>query len=418
VTRGGAWSWTERLERALGVLTPVLDIVGTPVSEGVAPAWCERRGWAEFLLSLNDVELRACEEQGLETGLARSAHAPRELLALAAAVRKVTELPRLDARALPLPPAALRGVPARKRDQLAVLLGVAAPLAARASRVVDIGAGSGHLARLSAELFGRETLAVERDESRLRTARARNRQRVRDVGPLDVRFARANVGRDELELCASDLAVGLHACGELGDRLVLAAAAARCDLLLCSCCFQKIRTPERVALSRTGGALVLRRSELGLANLSSGVTGVEATLGENLAGREARLALRRLLQARGVEVLAGAEMRGVNRRRAQTGLPALAARVLSARKLAPPTPAELRCHGERAQREHAAIRRLSLPRTLLGRLVELSVVLDRAALLEETGQSVLVAQLFEQRVTPRNTALLATAEPRNLPATG
>jgi SAM-dependent methyltransferase len=400
------------------VLTTVSDIVRTPVAEAVAPDWCEQRGWTGFLLSLSDAELRVCEEQGLERGLGGSAHAPRRLSILAETVREATELPRLDARALPLPPAALRGVPARKRDQLAVLLGVAAPLAARASRVVDVGAGSGHLARLSAELFRRETLAVERDESRLRTARCRNRQRGRDVGALDVRFAAADVGPDELELRASDLAVGLHACGELGDRLVLAAAAARCDLLLCSCCFQKIGTAERAALSRAASAVVLRRSELGLANLSSGVPGVEASLGENLAGREARLALRRLLQARGVEVLAGAEMRGVNRRRAQAGLPALAAQVFSARKLAPPTAEELRFHGERAQREHAAIRRLSLPRILLGRLVELAVVLDRAAFLEERGQSVLVAQLFEQRVTPRNTALLATAEPRNLPMTG
>ncbi len=141
---------------------------------------------------------------------------------------------------------------------------------------------------------------------------------------------------------------------------------------------------------------------------------MEASLADNLRGREARLALRRLLQSRGLDVRAGEEMRGVNRRRAQAGFTELATRVLSQRRLAAPTAVELRFHADAAERDHAVIRRLSLPRNLLARLVEVAVVMDRAARLEESGQSVLVAELFEQRVTPRNTVLIATADPRRL----
>ena len=408
-------SASERLRSALGVLEPALDIVGTPVEAAEPPDWCSRRGWADFLLALSDTELAACDEHGLESGLGLVANVPRELQALAASVRRETALPRLRSPRLALPPEALRGVSARKREQLGALLGAAAPLAACARRVVDVGAGSGHLARLSAELFQRETLALEREAPRLATAQRRSEERARNVGALDLRFAVTDVGPDRLELLATDLALGLHACGELGDRLVLAAAAARSDLLLCSCCFQKIATPERVMLSRAGGTFSLKKSVLGLANLTSQAIGVEASLSDNLRGREVRLALRRLLQARGLNVRAGEEMRGVNRRRAQAGLTELATRVLAQRHLPPPTPAELREHADAARREHAAIRRLSLPRNLLARLVEVSVVLDRAARLEESGQSVLVAELFEQRVTPRNTAIFATADPRRLP---
>ncbi|HEV8547588.1 MAG TPA: methyltransferase [Polyangiaceae bacterium] len=403
-------SSTEQLREALGVLTPVLDIVGAPVESAEPPAWCMERGWAEFLLSLGEQELRACEESGLERGLQHVPGAPRDLVALAGKVRQATALPRFRVPALSLPPAALRGVPARKREQLGALLGVAAPLAARAARVVDVGAGSGHLARLSAELFRRETLAIERESMRLRTAQQRTEQRAQTVGPLDVRFAEAHVGLERLELERTDLAVGLHACGELGERLVLAAAAARCDLLLCSCCFQKIAGAKRAMLSQAGGTLALEKPVLGLANLTSQAMGVEASLGDNLRGRQARLGLRHLLQARGLALAPGEEMRGVNRRRAQAGFSELAATVLAARQLPPPTPAELRQHAARAEREHAAVRRLSLPRHLLSRLVEVTVVLDRGALLEEKGQFVLVAELFEQRITPRNTVLLATAD--------
>lgn len=49
-----------------------------------------------------------------------------------------------------------------------------------------------------------------------------------------------------------------------------------------------------------------------------------------------------------------------------------------------------------AARDQALIRGLSLPRNLLARLVELAVVFDRAALLEECGFGVRVAKLFEQ----------------------
>jgi hypothetical protein len=410
-------SASDRLREALGVLNPLLDIVRAPVDDAAPPAWCTARGWADFLLSLGEHELRSCEESGLEVGLRDVMRAPTDLVALAAKVRHVTTLPRLRVPALSLPPSALRGVPARKREQLGALLGVAAPWAARAARVVDVGAGSGHLARLSAELFQRETLALEREPLRLRTAQRRAEQRAQDVGTLAVRFAAAHVGPDRLELERDDLALGLHACGELGDRLVLAVAAARCDLLLCSCCFQKVTTHERAMLSRAGGTTTLDKSVLGLANLTAQATGVEASLSDNLRGRQSRLALRRLLQARGLAVAAGEEMRGINRRRAHAGFAELAESVLTARQLAPPSPAELRFHADGAEREHAAIRRLSLPRHLLARLVEVAVVLDRAALLEERGQRVLVAELFERRVSPRNTLLLASADTQRSIAT-
>ena len=400
------------------MLTPVLDIVHAPVESAEPPAWCKHRGWAEFLQSLGDDELRACEEHGLEVGLSGVARPPPELRTLAEQVREVTALARLRLPVLNLPAAALRGVPARKREQLSAVLGVAAPLATRAARVVDVGAGSGHLARLCAELFERDTLALERDPLRLETAHRRAQERSQHVGPLAVRFAAADLGPERLELERTDLAVGLHACGELGDRLVLAAAAARCDLLLCSCCFQKIGSPERAMLSQSGGTLTFKKAVLGLANLTPQTAGVEASLSDNLRGRETRLALRRLLLARGHAVASGEEMRGVNRRRALAGFAELAETVLAARRLSPPTPSELCFHADEARREHAAMRRLSLPRHLFARLVELTVVLDRAALLEERGQHVLVAELFEPRITPRNTVLVASADAERLTSLG
>jgi hypothetical protein len=211
------------------------------------------------------------------------------------------------------------------------------------------------------------------------------------------------------------LAVGLHACGELGDRLVVAAARACCDVALVSCCLQKTSAPRRLPLSREAAGLDLRKSALGLTNLTPREDGVEASMGDNVRAREARLALRYLLRTRGLEVSAGEEMRGVNRRRAQAGFSELAAHALALRQLPSASATELRSCADAARRDHAVIRRLSLPRSLLARLVELAVVRDRATLLEECGQAVIVAQLFEQQLTPRNTVLFASTSPDHLP---
>lgn len=147
----------EALADVLRVLTPVLDIVDAPVETAVPPVWCRERGWAAFLLQLGDEALSTSERGGFIALLAGDASAPASLRALAAEVRRCTALPALEATELALPAAALRGVGARKRGQLAALLGALAPLAADAARIVDVGAGRGHFSRLASELFGRQT---------------------------------------------------------------------------------------------------------------------------------------------------------------------------------------------------------------------------------------------------------------------
>lgn len=408
-------SQREELTGVLRLLEPVLDIVEAPVDTPSPPRWCAERGWSEFLLALGDAELTASESGGFPALLAQRSDAPAALRELAAEVQPCTRLPALDTTDIGLPQAALRGVRERKRDQLAALLGALTPLAARAERIVDVGAGRGHLSRLAAELFQRQTLALDRDAALLRSGQERSQQHATGARATGVRFVEANIGEQALELQPSDLAVGLHACGELGDRLVVAAAATRCDVALVSCCLQKTSAPRRLPLSRAAHGFAIRKSALGLTNLTTREGGVETSLADNLRAREARLGLRYLLRARGLDIAPGEEMRAVNRRRAQTGLADLATHALALRQLPPPSALELSTCAEAARHDHAIIRRLSLPRSLLARLIELAIVRDRASALEESGLTVVVAQLFAERLTPRNTALFASAAPDRLP---
>ena len=382
------------LVTALSVLERARDVLDERVDEG-APSWCVQREWTSFLLGLGDEELRRCEAEGL-AGLAGELGGPASLVELETAVHEVTRLPSLRAPAASVPGDATRAVRARKVPQLAGLLAAIDGMGQRAARIVDVGSGSGHFTRIAAEVLGREAIGIERSAARVAKARARAEERATQIEARGgtAAFRIVDAGRDALDLDAGDLAVGLHACGALGDRLVVAAAAARYDVALVSCCFQKIEAAERAGLSRAAAGFSVRREVLGLANLSSRARGVEAPIEETMAAREARWALLSLLRGRGLDVAPGEEMRGINRRRAHAGLGEIARRALALRGLAPASDREVRAHEETARHRFAIVRRLSLPRNMLARLVEVAVVLDRAAALQESGHHVLVAQAF------------------------
>lgn len=402
---------------AVRLLGEVRDVLDERIDEG-PPSWCERRGWTGFLLGLGDEELMRLEREGLGAGAAGVAGLPASLAALAGAVREATRLPSLGAAASLVPSDAGRAVRARKLPQLAGLLGAVDSMARDAARIVDVGSGSGHLTRIAAEILGRHAVGLERSAARVERATARAGERSKQIEASGGKavFQTVDAGRDALSFEQRDLVIGLHACGALGDRLVVAAAEVGCDVALVSCCFQKIEAPSRAALSRAAAGLTLRREVLGLANLTSRALGVETTIEATMAAREARYALIGLLRARGLEVAPGEEMRGINRRRAHHGLAEIAARALSLRGQSPPSAAEVSAHEEGARRRFAVVRRLSLPRNMLARLVELTVVLDRAAALAESGLHVCVAEAFTSDVSPRNVGLFASRDPARLPA--
>ncbi len=402
---------TRAAERVALTLAATRDIVRERVDDAIPPTWSEARGYTRFLLELSDAQLARCEMEGLAFALPDLRGAPESLRELAAEVRASSELPRLLALSAERSDEDYRGVAARKREQVDRLLGALAPLARSAERIVDVGAGSGHFARLAAEHFSRAVLGLERDGARVESARERASAQ---SSSFRAEFTIVDAGREPLALSAFDLAIGLHACGALGDSLVQAVAESGASLALVSCCLQKIGASTRAPLSRAG--IELAQETLGLSNLTSQAVGIEASIELTLQGREARYALRRLLRARGLDVPPGAEMRGINRRQALNGLRGIATRALAARQQPPPTSAEILEHERGARAEYGLVRRLSLPRNMLSRTVELGVVLDRAARLVEAGFAVRVALAFERAVTPRNIVLFASRDPKALPS--
>jgi SAM-dependent methyltransferase len=397
------------LSQALDVLEGAADIVRERVSDDQPPSWAERRGLTEALDRLSDAELQACEEQGLCRVAAALPGLPAPLVELARAVAAATELSGLDIKHRA--PVVQRGVRARKQSQLEALLGAIGPMAAHKGRIVDVGAGKGHFSRAASEALAKEVLGLDRDEARVRAAMDLSAEGGR------AKFLRLDVFSEDLPLGPDDLAVGLHACGEVGDRTAEAAARAGSDLALVSCCLQKIQGEARAPLSVAARArgCALPREILGLSNLTARAEGVERSLAETNQAREHRLALRLLLRARGAHVVHGEELRGMNRRRALAGLAGIAERALALRGMEPATESELAQAAASAKERFARMRRWNLPRFMLARLIEVTVSLDRAAMLEEHGLAAGVMTFVDPSVTARNIIVLASGDPARLP---
>ena len=361
------------------------------------------RGWSSFLLSFDDQQLAALEIHGHDAEWPGGA--PPSLLELARHAREVCAIPSLaGARDGAAPRPARRLETPRKAAQIDAFARLILPLATRARRVVDVGSGHGHLTREIAERIALPVVGLERDVSLAGRARTLSKA----ASPS---FAVTDVLRDGLSLAGGDCVIGLHACGDLGDAMVESVARRDASIALVGCCLQKrgaiSRRPLCVAPPELGEALDLPRVLLGLSNLTARDDGVEATRAENLAGRERRLALHRLLSEGDDTLRFGSEIDGLNRRAAQRDLASLVARAFALRGRPLPSAAAIEDASVWARAEHARSRRLSLPRAMLARVLEVMVLLDRARYLEEHGFSVTVGALFPATVSARNLALVA-----------
>jgi SAM-dependent methyltransferase len=392
------------LEAVAGVLAGVRDIVEERVVGPTPTEWCVARGWDRFLLELPDEQLGRCEEVGL-AAIAGELGAPEDLTRLVAKLKALGDAFRPLGPG-PVEPAA-EGASARKRSQVAALSELCAARvgdegAPAITRVVDVGAGRGHLTRELASALGLPAVGLERDDATVSSARE-----LTEGGAAA--FETFVATPDRLAFEAGDLAVGLHACGSLGDTLTLAAARDQVDLLLVNCCLQKVEGSERKAVSALGKRLgvTLRRDLLGLTNLG-GRRRVSGTTARVMETRRTRYGLLLLLRGRGLTLSLGDEMRGgLQPRHARQGLARLAERALAKRELEPATAQELAHAEERARAEFGRLRRLCLPRSMLGRLLEWVVVLDRACALEEAGHDVAVRAVFDFHLSPRNLGVIA-----------
>lgn len=424
--RAAFGSPTAGLLAAAALLGDARDIVAQRVVCARPPPWLAADesvlGWLD---GLSTADVLACERLGLCTFLQTTPRTPPPRLArLASSVAAVRA--HFPPAPPPPPPGArpARRVSPRKHAQIgAVAAAVERSLQQRAARrVVDVGGGHGHLSSLLASVLAdaavpTEVVCLDRDAALLATGRALHAARGAP-GRLSFVLADAVAGDGRGRAGADDLVVALHACGALGDCVVEDAAKAggAGSLVLVSCCLQKLQ--EGVAVRRplsaaaaagdVARALTLDRRLLGLTNRVRGYVSES-----DMTARVTRVALRRLLAGRGIAAAGGDGRRlvdGLSRHAIRRGLGAVAAEALARHGDARAAGrGEIsRCEGD-ARAEYERMRVLTLPRAMVGEVLEMAVVLDRAALLEESGRfgRVRTCRLFGDDVSMRNLCIEA-----------
>lgn len=393
----------EQLEAAAELIRESRDLLEERPTAYRSPAAVETRGWTDWLLALSDDALAELETLGPLAP--RPPSMPPSLAGFLDQVRAVTMIQSLRAEAA-LPQTRRPHETPRKSLQIQAFAAELLPLARAATRVVDVGSGHGHLTRAIAAAVEVPVLGLERDP--------RLAERAQALAGDAAAFLVTDVLEQGLRLSPGDCAIGLHACGALGDEMVEATAAEpKAAMALVGCCLQKRRAELRRPLSQGlagDPALALPRGLLGLSNLSASDQGVEQRRSANLEGRERRLALHHLLEARLGALRFGEEIAGQNRRAAGRPLMTLVEAAFASRQLPLPSAAEVEAAQRWAAELHPRLRRLAIPRGLLGRVLEVFVLLDRGRRLEEVGRRVRFGTLFPQEISARNLLLLSPAE--------
>ena len=118
----------------------------------------------------------------------------------------------------------------------------------RGGRVVDLGGGHGLLAQIMLLLDDSSALALVVDKS-LPASRAKVHAALVESWPrLAGRVEFVERAIEEVELCATDVVVSSHACGDLTDTVLTRALAARARVAVLPCCHDE-ETCDAGALS-------------------------------------------------------------------------------------------------------------------------------------------------------------------------
>ena len=273
-------------------------------------------------------------------------------------------------------------------------------------RVVDVGAGKGHLTAGLAALVGAPALAVDSDASLLRSARGLYPSSPSRARPSAMRRASRRSSAPETSSLGSTRA-GLGEAWWPPAPRTAARTASLSRAAITSRASPRAAALARRARRRGGGAAGRRAEEASMA-----LDGSRSV--ESWRTRRAALAAAAPRRERGA-LAGGAEMDGIQPRKAARGLEAVAAEALARRGLAlPPTAAELADADAAGAADFEELRRLALLEGVLGELLELIVLFDRALALSEAGLDVFVFRAFAASASDRNLAIAAAPKAARL----
>lgn len=282
-------------------------------------------------------------------------------------------------------------------------------------KIVDIGGGIGLFAQTLNNVYHHRVVSVDLDPVMQKTGHDRHEKNAK--GPHKVRYENIRVSADDLKfkklLDKETLTVGLHTCGNLANDQIKASAEAGLKALInLGCCYHKL-VPETQNISAfTKGLedrITMTQFALTLASRAHRkMDEKDYDLKEKV--KLYRYTIHFLLHDRygikKIATLGNSAPHLYDRPFSEYALNNLQRLGVTIQE----TPEELDAYYADPDRQRLISKMLvaGLVRNVFGRVLELYLQLDRAIFLEEQGYKAKLLEVFEEPVSPRNIAILAT----------
>lgn len=293
---------------------------------------------------------------------------------------------------VPAPTVRRHGVSVRKAAQIdAFVAAVVQPQAP----LVEWCAGKGHLSRRFLESRGGGALAIERDAGLCAAGEA-----ISHKNGDSLRFQCADVmAAETAETLVDAHAVALHACGDLHRRLLEAAIEAGARAIdVAPCCYQ-LTAAEIYRPMSAASALNLNRNGLKLAVTET----ITASPRKRILSEQASAWKLAFTALRGKSE----PLRSVPGRWQSDGFPSFLAHLAEREGLSIPAGVDFAACEAAGWKRHRESRRLQLVRLSFRRVLEIWLLCDMAAWLEQNGWAVSLQEFCARPVTPRNLLLSA-----------
>ncbi len=350
------------------------------------PAWCtDHPELTHDLLTLDDATLRSLSENSENSITWLSSYLPQ-----IEPLKKLIQLPKATTSPENSNPK-IHGVGARKAAQINAFI---AAMGRPQTPTVEWCSGKGHLSRALLRTHGGEALAVERNPTLCHSGKLLSKD-------LAHQFLQADVMAPKIaETLRSSHAIALHACGDLHQRLALAATEVHAPAIhFAPCCYQLTAHEHYLPRSKKS-PLTLNKNTLKLAvtETSSSAPGRTARSERSSAWKLAFINLREQLHPEAPYQTFPPIPGHWQQLSFQEFLTTLATR----EGIPIPKSFDFPKSENAGWIRHQESRRLQLVRLSYRRAIELWLMHDLAAWLEQQNYHVSITEFCPRTLTPRN----------------
>ncbi len=354
------------------------------------------------------LEMRSWDDEKLsklESGPHEDLVLNQEFKAYLKTIRLLSTIPLANFTSTALPKEITNGLNKKKIHELSLLKSKLNE--SSSNLIVDIGGGIGHTSLMAVHGTKKRSVCIDQDLTLLEKGRLKL-QRMESLKDTQVVFQNLNVdSSSDLHESSEKLLVGLHSCGDLSTHILRAFKKNPHELILFGCCYHKIIDGLYLSQESLTNKLELTTNALHLASRSAKKITAEDIIKRKNFKRH-RYSLHYFMFDRFKKPFMPLGNTAPKLYQAAFSVYAKSIDAYSELKDIPALDLEDFYAHERTNALFKDNFNADVIRLLLGRLIELYIILDRAIYLEEQGLKVKISEVFDRSLSPRNIMLEAS----------